>query len=103
MVDVDRLRSDLLTARKQRDDVAVTAIRRAITAIENAAAPPPQAGVTEVPRLELSEEQRRGALQAEVDEALAAAAQYDEHGETDRAVLLRAEAAYIQRLLGEGV
>ena len=99
MVDVDRLRTDLLAARKQRDDVAVAAIRRAITAIENAAAPPHQEGVTEVPRLDLTVEQRRDALRAEVDEALASADQYDEHEQTEAAQRLRAEAAVLEQYL----
>lgn len=97
VVDVARLRSDLLTARKQRDDVAVTALRRAITAIENAAAPPHQEGATEVLRLELSVEQRLAALRVEIDEALAAASQYDEYEQFAAAEKLRAEAAVIER------
>ena len=36
MVDVDRMRADLLTARKARDKVAETAINRALGAFENA-------------------------------------------------------------------
>lgn len=107
MVDVDRLRSDLLTARKQRDDIEITALRTAIAALENAAAPPAQhrvnmfgdTGPTEVPRLVLTEAQRFEILRAEIAEAELAAKQYEEHGQEAAAIRLRAECAVLARYL----
>jgi hypothetical protein len=99
---VERLRAALPAAMRARDGAAVTALRSALAAVENAAAVAPQAspfgpaatglGATEVPRRIVDDAEAREIVRAEVTERLAAAEQYDGHGHADRAVRLRAEA-----------
>jgi uncharacterized protein len=59
------------------------------------------AGVTEVARRELSEEQIRDLMNTEIDERLTAANDYVEHGHADQAAALRAEATVLADLLGD--
>jgi len=107
MVDVDRMRADLLTARKARDKVTETAIKRALARFENAEAPASDqkvhlfgdAGATEVARLVLSDSDRIGLLNEEIAEADAAAIEYAEGGRTDAAALLRAETEVLRGYL----
>ena len=120
------LRDALLAARKTRDATRVSALRSALSAIDNAGAVPtatlgtatpvdtdPDApssrkiaggvvglGASEVARRQLSETQIRGLLRAEIDERLVAAREIDE-SHTERAATLRAEAAVISDLLGD--
>jgi uncharacterized protein YqeY len=117
------LRAALVAARKDRDSMRVSALRSALSAIDNAeavptapagAAAPVSAsgsaaiaggvaglGATEVDRRELSDEQIRGLLRAEIDERLAAAQQVGDGGHAERAAVLRAEAAVLAGLLGD--
>jgi len=85
------LRRDLTTALKTRDHVAISALRSALAAIENAAAPPADSlgprsaksehiagsvvgqGAAEVERLHLTEPDLRAIVEAEVHERSAAA------------------------------
>jgi uncharacterized protein YqeY len=109
VVDVDRMRADLLVARKQRDKVTEVAIKRALALFENAAAPPAQAtvnmpgmavtGPTEVARIELTDDDRVRLVKAELDEAASAAQQYEDGGHPDAAERLRAESAVLERYL----
>jgi uncharacterized protein YqeY len=109
VVDVDRLRADLLVARKQRDKVAEVAIKRALALFENAAAPPAQARAnipgaassapTEVARIELTDGDRTSLIEAELAEAALAARQYEDGGHPDAAERLRAESAVLERYL----
>lgn len=109
----DELRSRLLTARKQRDAVSVSALRTALSAIDNAETPdavPTTAsagpvagaveglGAAEVPRKRLTDTELRTVVQGEVDERLAAADEMAA-GYPERAAALRAEAAIIVDLL----
>jgi uncharacterized protein YqeY len=118
------LRDALLAARKDRDAARVSALRSALSAIDNAGAVPtatlrsaapvsPDApssgtiahgvvglGAAEVARRELSDEQIRSLLHGEVDERLAAAKQIDAN-HTERAATLRTEAAVLSDLLGD--
>ncbi|MBX5440201.1 MAG: hypothetical protein IRZ32_01595 [Solirubrobacteraceae bacterium] len=106
-----RLRAALLAARRARDPVAAGALRTALAAIENAeaVAPPPRRaddgsggsriagtagplGAGEAPRAELSEDEARAIVVAEVEERRAAAAGYEARGEAGRAARLRSEA-----------
>jgi len=106
-----RLRAALLAARKARDAAAVSALRTALSAIDNAeaVAPPAQAadvdaqsehiagtagplGSGEAVRAELSEDDVRAIVAAEIEDRRAAAAGYEARGETARAAELRAEA-----------
>jgi uncharacterized protein YqeY len=107
------LRDALLAARKDRDAVRVSALRSALSAIDNAETPddalvdaPSSAtiaggvvglGAAEVARRELSDAQIRRLVRAEVDERLTAAQDFTAAGHTERAATLRAEAARAHR------
>jgi uncharacterized protein len=97
------LRRSLMTARKQRDTVRVSALRSMLGAIDNAEAVDAAqlAGVTEVARRQLSEEQIRELMRTEIDERLIAANDYVEHGHAEQAAALRAEATAVADLLGD--
>jgi hypothetical protein len=120
------LRDALLAARKDRDAARVSALRSALSAIDNAGAVPtatfgsatpasmnPDApssgtiaggvvglGAAEVARRVLSDEQIRSLLQGEIDERLAAAREI-EASHFERAATMRAEAAVLGDLLGD--
>jgi uncharacterized protein len=120
------LRTELLAARKDRDATRVSALRSALSAIDNAGAVPtatlgsatpvdvnPDApssgkianavvglGAAEVVRRELSDAQIRDLVQSEIDERLAAAREIDGNY-AERAASLRAEAAVLTDLLGD--
>jgi uncharacterized protein YqeY len=112
-----RLRTALLTARKDRDTARVSALRSALSAIDNGEIPDgaqidaPSSGriaggvvglgAAEVTRRQLSETQIRGLLRAEIDERLTAAAEFTAGGHAERATLLRTEAAALTDLLGD--
>jgi uncharacterized protein YqeY len=105
------LRRALTVAIKARDAVAVSALRSALAAIENATAvnaepassspTGPIAGAVsglgagEVARRQLTEADVHALVSAEVEQRLAAAAQLDGLGRPDRAERLRAEAAVL--------
>ena len=94
----------------------VSALRSALSAIDNAETPDDAVvdaassetiaggvvglGAAEVMRRELSDAEIRGLVRAEVDERLAAARQIDA-SHTERAAMLRAEAAVLTGLLGD--
>jgi uncharacterized protein YqeY len=99
----DRLQAALPTAMRARDAAAVTALRSALAAIENAAAVPQSGGttsglpavglgVTEVARREQDVAEIERIVRAEVSDRLAAADEYDRLGRTEAADRLRAEA-----------
>ncbi len=110
------LRDALLAARKNRDSMRVSALRSALSAIDNAETPDDAVvdaassetiaggvvglGAAEVMRRELSDAEIRGLVRAEVDERLAAARQIDA-SHTEHAAMLRAEAAVLTGLLGD--
>jgi uncharacterized protein YqeY len=107
MVDVDQMKADLLTARKARDKVTEVALKRALAAFDNGAAPPAEekanvfgSGPREVPRIELVDADYVRIIQAELAEAEAAAQQYEAGGRVDAAQRLRAESAVLLRYLG---
>jgi uncharacterized protein len=110
------LRDALLAARKDRDAVRVSALRSALSAIDNAETPDGVAvepvsatiagavigvGAAEVARRELSDEQIRELVRREIDERLNAADQFTAGGHTERADSLQAEAAVLTDLLGD--
>jgi uncharacterized protein YqeY len=113
-----RLRSALTAAMKERDPAAVSAIRAALAAIDNAesvdgslapaadSAVVPGAvqglGAGEVPRRELAEGDIVALVRAEVDARGAAAAEYDQLGQEGPAAQLRAEAAALAAILRAG-
>jgi uncharacterized protein len=110
------LRGALLAARKDRDVTRVSALRSALSAIDNAETPDDArveapssgtianavvgVGAAEVARRELSDAQIRSLLQGEVDERLTTASAIDTT-HSDRAAALRAEAAVLSDLLGD--
>jgi uncharacterized protein len=104
-VDTVTLRRALTAALKSRDAVAVSALRSALAAIENAGAvdpvqaPPPGTGpiAGAVDGLGAAEVERRpvdarAVVAAEVEQRRAAAREYAELGRPDHADRLRAEA-----------
>jgi uncharacterized protein YqeY len=111
-----KLRDALMAARKDRDAIRVAALRSGLSAIDNAETPDnarveaPSSGAianavvglgaAEVARRELSDDEIRSLLQAEVDERLAAATQID-GSHAERANVLGAEAAVLTELLGD--
>jgi uncharacterized protein len=111
------LRDSLLAARKARDSVRVSAVRSALSAIDNAETPDathvdaPRSetiaggvvglGTAEVPRRDLSDGQIRALLRGEIDERVAAAGQIAAGGHRERAATLRAEADVLAGLLGD--
>ncbi|MGV9800759.1 glutamyl-tRNA amidotransferase [Mycobacterium sp. NPDC003449] len=110
----DTLRQSLLSARKNRDTGTVSALRSALSAIDNAETPDhgdldvasgPIAGAVtgvgaaEVARRELSDADIRGLIQAEIDERLTAAGQYVSGGHHERAAELRTQVAVLRQLL----
>jgi uncharacterized protein len=111
-----RLHEALLAARKDRDGARVSALRSALSAIDNAGAVPTATsdvvagtiaggavglGAAEVARRELSDPDIRALVQAEIDERLTAARDFTDSGHTERAATLRAEAAVLSDLLGD--
>jgi uncharacterized protein YqeY len=112
-----RLREALLSARKDRDDARISALRSALSAIDNAETPDDVVldaqssesiaggvvglGAAEVTRRELSDPQIRDLVHTEIDERLTAATDYTAGGHTGRAARLRAEAAVLSGLLGD--
>ncbi|HEY0636883.1 MAG TPA: hypothetical protein VGD67_04490 [Pseudonocardiaceae bacterium] len=112
----EELRSALVAAMKARDLVAVSALRSALGAIDNAgavdAAAAPAGGVsehvaggvaglraTEVTRRELTAAEARELVRAEVAERLAVAERHEAAGRAEPAARLRAEAAALQPFL----
>jgi uncharacterized protein len=112
----ERLRLALRAALRARDAVAAAALRSALGALGNAEAVPAPAGLAgttsshiagaaagpgaaEAQRRRLTAAQAAAVVQAEIDERLAAATQYDSAGHADRAARLRAEA---QALIAAG-
>jgi uncharacterized protein YqeY len=113
----DTLRAALLTARKDRDTMRVSALRSALSAIDNAETPDDARveaassgtianavvglGAAEVARRELTDAQIRELMRAEIDERLTAARDFTAGGHTERAASLEAEAAVLSGLLGD--
>jgi hypothetical protein len=108
-----RLRRALTEAMKQRDRTAVTALRTALSAIDNSEAvarpePPsdvgsgPIAGAvhgvgrSEAVRRNLTEGEIRDVVVDQIDERDHAADEYERMGQLDRANLLRDEAAVLR-------
>ena len=109
-----RLRDALGVAMKQRDRVAVAALRSALGAIENAEAVergesadrglgieqiPVGAGAAEVPRRVLTELDVLGIVRAEIADREAAALGYEQAGRSSRAEHLRDEIRVLSRHL----
>lgn len=96
----ERLERDLKQAMKERNRPAVSAIKSALSAIDNAgavAAVPvdstaplgPAGFAPDVPRRELTEDEIVALVRAEADELRAAAEEYEGYGKAERAQELR--------------
>jgi uncharacterized protein len=111
-----RMRQALLEAMRARDKAAVSALRAALAALDNAEAVPldeaelrgsalEQApvgvGVTEVARRDLSESRVVEVVRTEVTERLEVAGGLTAPAHADRADRLRAEAAVLLRFLDD--
>lgn len=108
------LRRRLMLARKGRDGSSTSALRSAMSAIDNAETPDgpvPSAGAiadsavglgsAEVTRRELADHDIRALILGEIEERRGAAAQFAAAGHTERASALAAEAGVLERVLGE--
>lgn len=102
----DRLRADLLAARKARDAVAVSVLRTAIAAVENAEAPPldgtgpaPSVGLVDHARLELDDADVERILRAEVADREDTIARVRAGGRPDAADELADELEVLRRYL----
>lgn len=112
---LDRLRADLLAARRERDVVRTRALRGALSAIANAEALPAEEapggqetvfagavdglGTAEAPRRQLTPADLTEILRGELSERAAAAAELEQHGARAEAETLRAEAAALRAYL----
>lgn len=109
-----RMRQALPEAMRARDKAAVSALRAALAALDNAEAVPLDeaatrgraleespvgVGVTEAARRELSEREAADIVRAEVAEREEAAAQLTDPAHADRVARLHAEAVALLRLL----
>lgn len=93
------LRADLREAMKARRTDEIALLRTLVAALDNAEAPPMQAGATEIPRLWLDAAAIRRVLEADIEERERSAAQLAEVGRPDRAATLRTQAALARRYL----
>ena len=87
----DRLRTDLLRARRQRDDAAVSVIRTTLAAIANAEAPDLAAvdlRQAEHPRLGLSNEDLQAIVRAEITDREDTIRRVEQGGATTEAAAL---------------
>jgi hypothetical protein len=109
------LRRDLTAAIKAKDRVAITALRSALAAIENAEAPPIDAatpaavgndhlagallgvGAGEIDRHELTDTELSAIVEKEIHDRTVVAAEYENLGRDERAARLRAEADVLAR------
>jgi uncharacterized protein YqeY len=90
----DRLRADLTTAMKQRDQVRSSTLRMVLTAVTNAEVAGKEA-------VELSDEDVLGVLTSEAKKRREAATAFDEGGRSEMADKERAELAVITDYLPE--
>ncbi len=103
-----RLRGDLTEALKNRDRVAVSALRVAVAAIDNAGAVEPGPAMPEdqtpadVPRRRVSREEMAGLVGREVAELAAAVESYEGLGQLGAAEEARARLAVLERYLPPG-
>ncbi|GAA4914296.1 GatB/YqeY domain-containing protein [Stackebrandtia albiflava] len=113
---LDDMRTGLKSAMKQRDRVAVAALRSALAAVDNAGAVPVDdtaeagtgnahvagsvgLGAGETARRHLTDADVRAVVAAEVRERNSAAEEYERLGQTETAERLRAEAEVLNRHL----
>jgi hypothetical protein len=111
------LRQQLRVALRDRDRIAVAALRQAIAALDNAEAIPPDSdlmvqsseyvagaavglGAAEAERRILDADAQRAIVKAEIDTRLAAATAYEEHGQSARGAELRLGAEVLLAALG---
>lgn len=114
-----RLRRQLKAAVRNRDRIAVSALRDGIAALDNAEAVEPGQdvpaqvsehvaggvvglGAAEVERRILDPASQRSILRAEIEARLAAATTYEEHGQSARAAELRLGADALLAVLESG-
>jgi uncharacterized protein YqeY len=97
-----RLRADLLVARKAGDTESVDQLRILLAAIGNAEAveldvshPKEVEGWADVPRRHLTPDDLAGILRREAEDLRAAAAEYEQNGRPDEAARLRARARLV--------
>jgi uncharacterized protein YqeY len=107
---VDRLKADLRSAMKARDNIRIATLRMIVSALDNATAVEvdtsyvPLVGLTpDVPRRELSDAQQRAILHQEADGRRNALRRYQELGKSDEAERMRAELAVLTPYLDEAV
>ncbi|WP_345268075.1 hypothetical protein [Nocardioides nanhaiensis] len=99
----ESLRSRLLRARRERDTAAVSALRTAIAAVENAEAVPiPAAGpVTEVDRRVLGADEERRLVGDEAADLRLAERDHRSRGDQQRALVAAAGAEVLEQVLAQ--
>ena len=102
----DRVRTDLVEARKAHDSRAVAALRELLAAFSNAEAPPAPAtssleptviGLVEHERLALTEVDHRRILETQIETLREAADQYESLGQAEAAATVRYELAVLEQ------
>lgn len=96
----EQLRADLLAAMKAKDETRLKVLRSVMAALGNAEAVDPStvpAGVTEVARRELTDDDVRSVIDFERAELDAAAAELDANGRTAEADALRQRRRVLDR------
>lgn len=117
----NQLRRDLTAALKARDPVTISALRSALSAIENAeaidintspssgvsygpiAGSSPGLGAGEVERRPLTDTDMQSIIKAQADQQSSAARQYQRLGHSQHADRLLAEAAVLRRYLPQSL
>jgi len=104
----ERLKADLLAARKAGDGESVDQLRVLLAAIGNAEAveldashPKEVEGWGEVPRRRLTPDDLAGILRREAAELRGAAAEYEQNGRPGEGARLRSRAALVDRYLAD--
>lgn len=104
----ERLKADLLTARKAGDDESVDQVRILLAAISNAEAveldashPKEIEGWAEMPRRRLTHGDLAGILRREAEDLRGAATEYALNGQPGEAARLSARASLVERYLAD--
>jgi uncharacterized protein YqeY len=105
----ERLRTGLITSRKERDDISAAVYRSLIAVLDNASSVPVDLsgpamqtqGTADVPRTVLDNEDVTELLRKEHEERVTAAKEYRSYGREQEAADLEAQAIVIERILEE--
>lgn len=105
----DRLKKELITARKAHDDISAAVCRSLIAVLDNAGSIPVDLsgpamqihGSADLPRTMLNHNDVTELLRQEHEEYITAAMEYRKHGREQEAAGLEAQAVVVERILAE--